>query len=151
MPVSTIDFLKQAHRDGCMCIICNQARRVGRLWRTMSGMVGVPKWQAPMLTGRRSQSMPHLARGLFWMSCPPCLWAQGRPLMLLLGVAVLHTDGRPPPPSIISWSVCTTKKVVCRHESVNPLCSTKHVSFHLGNGLPSQQVPQRAVHVSEKP
>lgn len=61
----------QAHRDGCMCIICKQARRVGKTWGGMSGIEGGPKWQAPMLTaGRRGQPVPRFGKRAFLHALP---------------------------------------------------------------------------------
>lgn len=54
-----------------MCIICKQARRVGRTWGGMSGMAGGPKWQAPMLTaGRRGQPVPRFGKRAFLHALP---------------------------------------------------------------------------------
>lgn len=54
-----------------MCIICKQARRVGRAWGGMSGMAGAPKWQAPMLTaGRRGQPVPRFGKRAFLHALP---------------------------------------------------------------------------------
>ncbi|DBA76675.1 TPA: hypothetical protein ACH3X2_008711 [Trebouxia sp. C0005] len=63
---------KQAHRDGCMCIICKQARRVGKTWGGMSGMPGGPKWQGPMITGggRQGQPVPRFGKRAFLHALP---------------------------------------------------------------------------------
>lgn len=62
----------QAHRDGCMCIICKQARRVGKTWGGMSGMPGGPKWQGPMITGggRQGQPVPRFGKRAFLHALP---------------------------------------------------------------------------------
>ena len=62
----------QAHRAGCMCIICKQARRVGKTWGGMSGMPGGPKWQGPMITGggRQGQPVPRFGKRAFLHALP---------------------------------------------------------------------------------
>ena len=62
----------QAHRDGCMCIICKQARRVGKTWGGMSGMPGGPKWQGPMIPGggRQGQPVPRFGKRAFLHALP---------------------------------------------------------------------------------
>lgn len=71
LPQRWCPMLVQAHRDGCMCIICKQARRVGRTWGGMSGMAGGPRWQGPMLTaGRRGQPVPRFGKRAFLHALP---------------------------------------------------------------------------------
>ena len=64
-------FVVQAHRDGCMCIICKQARRVGKTW---GGMTGMPPWQAPMLTqgpqAGRGNPQPRFGKRAFLHALP---------------------------------------------------------------------------------
>lgn len=57
----------QAHRDGCMCIICKQARRVGKTWGGMNG----PPWQTPMLTqGVQGRPTPRFGKRAFLHALP---------------------------------------------------------------------------------
>lgn len=61
MPVSV-----QVHRDGCMCIICKQARRVGRTWGGMSSAAdGAGGWQPPAYTGSSSSRRHKVQRQRF--------------------------------------------------------------------------------------
>ncbi len=54
-----------------MCVICKQARRVGKTWGGMSGIEGGPKWQGPMLTaGRRGQPVPRFGKRAFLHALP---------------------------------------------------------------------------------
>ena len=97
-PNTSVFLYLQAHRDGCMCIICKQARRVGRAWGGMSGMAGAPKWQAPMLTaGRRGQPVPRFGKRAFLHALPHLVCG---PLQHKVGLScchLLYTGGRPPP------------------------------------------------------
>ena len=62
----------QAHRDGCMCIICKQARRVGRSWGGMSGLPGGPNWNptAMLGSGRPGQPLPRFGKRAFLHATP---------------------------------------------------------------------------------
>ena len=54
-----------------MCIICKQARRVGRTWGGMSGMPEGPKWQGAMMpASRQGQPVPRFGKRAFLHALP---------------------------------------------------------------------------------
>lgn len=55
-----------------MCIICKQARRVGKTWGGMSGMPGGPSWQqaSVMGAGRQGNPLPRFGKRAFLNATP---------------------------------------------------------------------------------
>jgi hypothetical protein len=61
----------QGHREGCLCVICKQARRSGRLWAGM-GAGGGAVW-APTGGGRRGGPQLRVGKRAFVRACPQVL------------------------------------------------------------------------------